>query len=173
MLDGTNYNIWKVKVRIFIKSLDERVWQLVVTGWTPPKRVDADGDNLNKPENEWTTAEVQVSNYNSKVLNAIFTTVDLNMLRLITNCVSAKDAWEILQRHCEGSESVRRTKLRMLVSRFESLRMEETETIAEYDCRVRDISMKPLVSVIQYLMRDLSAKFYDHCRSRYFYSFSG
>ncbi|XP_075499338.1 uncharacterized protein LOC142537728 [Primulina tabacum] len=62
------------------------------------------------------------------------------MLSLITNCISAKEAWDILQKHCEGSESVRRTKLRMLTSKFESLRMEENETIVEYDRRLREIA---------------------------------
>ncbi|XP_075507612.1 uncharacterized protein LOC142544452 [Primulina tabacum] len=139
VLDGTNYSLWKVKIRFYIKSIYERAWQRVISGWTPPKRVDEDGDNLIKPESDWTTEEVQVSNNNSKALNAIFSSVDMNMFSLITNCTSAKDAWEILQRHCEGSESVRRTKLRMLSSRFENLRMEETETITYYDRRLREI----------------------------------
>ncbi|XP_073057182.1 uncharacterized protein [Primulina eburnea] len=126
VLDGTNYN--------------ERACQHVISGWTPPKRIDEDGDNLIKPESDWTTEEVKVSNYNSKALNVIFSSVDMNMFSLITNCTSAKDAWEILQRHCESSESVRRTKLRMITSRFENLRMEEIETITDYDRRLRDIA---------------------------------
>lgn len=140
ILDGTNYGVWKVKIRIYIKSLDERAWQLIVNGWTSPKQTDADGDTLTKPETEWTTDETAVSNYNSKALNAIFTTIDMNMFFLITNCISAKDAWEILQKHCEGSESVKRTKLRMLASKFENLRMDENESISDYDRRIRNIS---------------------------------
>ncbi|XP_073304171.1 uncharacterized protein [Primulina huaijiensis] len=65
-----------------------------------------------------------------------------NMFSLITNCTYAKDAWDILQKYCEGSKSVRRTKLRMLASKFESLGMKENETIVEYDRRLRDIANK-------------------------------
>ncbi|XP_073270460.1 uncharacterized protein [Primulina huaijiensis] len=93
-----------------------------------------------KPETDWTADEVQNSNYNSKALNAIFTSVDLNMFSLITNCTSAKSAWDILQRHCEGSESVRQTRLRMLTSKFEMMRMEESENILDYDRRLREIA---------------------------------
>ncbi|XP_073277717.1 uncharacterized protein [Primulina huaijiensis] len=118
VLDGTNYGLWK----------------------TPPKKEDKDGDSLIKPETDWTADEVQNSNYNSKALNAIFTSVDINMLSLITNCTSAKSAWDILQRHCEGSESVRRTRLRMLTSKFEMMRMEESENILDYDRRLREIA---------------------------------
>ncbi|XP_073035371.1 uncharacterized protein [Primulina eburnea] len=140
VLDGSNYALWKVKMRMFIKSIDERAWQRVLDGWLPPKTVDNDGDSLAKPESQWSNDEVQTSNFNSKARNAIFTSVDVNMFSLITNCISAKEAWDILQKHCEGSESVRRTKLRMLTSKFESLRMEENETIVDYDRRLRDIA---------------------------------
>ncbi|XP_073024240.1 uncharacterized protein [Primulina eburnea] len=131
VLDGTNYSLWKVKIRYYIKSLDERAWQRVINGWTPPVATDQEGDNRPKPENDWTADEVQNSNHNSKALNAIFTSVDMNMFSLITNCTSAKSAWNILQCHCEGSESVRRTRLRMLNSKFEMMRMEESESILE------------------------------------------
>ncbi|XP_075492552.1 uncharacterized protein LOC142530614 [Primulina tabacum] len=140
VLDGSNYALWKVKMRMYIKSIEERAWQRVLDGWSPPRTVDNDGDSRSKLENTWTNDEVQTSNFNSKALNAIFTSVDVNMFSLITNCISAKEAWDILQKHCEGSESVRRTKLRMLTSKFESLMMEEDKSIVEYDRRLRDIA---------------------------------
>ncbi|XP_075486288.1 uncharacterized protein LOC142525886 [Primulina tabacum] len=139
VLDGSNYALWKVKMRMFIKYIEERAWQRVLDGWSPPRTVDNDGDSISKPESTWSNDEVQISNLNSKALNAIFTSVDINMFSLITNCISTKEAWDILQKHCEGSESVRRTKFRMLTSKFENLRMEENETIVEYDRRLRDI----------------------------------
>ncbi|XP_073042056.1 uncharacterized protein [Primulina eburnea] len=140
VLDGSNYALWKVKMRMFIKYIEKRACQRVLDRWSPPRTVDDDGDNRIKPESTWSNNEVQTSNFNSKAINAIFTSVDVNMFSLITNCISAKEAWDILQNHCEGSESVRRTKLRMLTSKFENLRMEENETIVEYDRRLRDIA---------------------------------
>ncbi|XP_075512784.1 uncharacterized protein LOC142548375 [Primulina tabacum] len=139
VLDGSNYALWKVKMRVFIKSIEERAWQRVLDGWSPPKIEDADGDTR-QPESTWTIDEVQTSNFNSKALNAIFSSVDTRMFNLITNCVCAKEAWDILQKHCEGSESVRKTRLRMVASKFESLRMEDKESILEYDSRLRQLS---------------------------------
>ncbi|XP_073025114.1 uncharacterized protein [Primulina eburnea] len=62
------------------------------------------------------------------------------MFNLITNWISGKEAWDIIQKHYERSESVCRTKIRMLTSKFESLRMEDNLTIVEYDRRLRDIA---------------------------------
>ncbi|XP_073131757.1 uncharacterized protein [Henckelia pumila] len=76
---------------------------------------------------------------NNKVLDTIFTSLDSNMFALVTNCVCAKQAWKKLQMHCKGSESVRRTKRRILTTQFEILRMDESETIDEYERRLRKI----------------------------------
>ncbi|XP_073019860.1 uncharacterized protein [Primulina eburnea] len=136
----TNYSLWKVKIRYYIKFIDERAWQCVINVWTSRIMIDQDGHSLPKPETDWTADEVQNSNYNSQALNAIFTSVEMNMFSLITNCTFAKSAWDTLQRHCEDSESVRRTRLRMLTSNFEMMRMEESENILDYDRRLREIA---------------------------------
>ncbi|XP_073137632.1 uncharacterized protein [Henckelia pumila] len=138
-LDGSNYAIWKVRMRVYIKSIDEKAWQRVLQGWSPPRRTDGEGDFLLKPETDWNAEETKTSNMNNKALNAIFTSLDSNMFVPVTNCHCAKQAWKKLQMHCEGSESMRRTKRRILTTQFENLRMEENETIDEYERRLRKI----------------------------------
>ncbi|XP_073139041.1 uncharacterized protein [Henckelia pumila] len=138
-LDGSNYAIWKVRMRVYIKSIDEKAWQRVLQGWSPPRKTDGEGNFLLKPETDWNAEETAASNMNNKALNVIFTSLDSNMFALVTNCVCAKQAWEKLQMHCDGSESVRRTKRRILTTQFENLRMEESETIDEYERRLRKI----------------------------------
>ena len=44
----------------------------------------------------------------------------------------------------EGTSSVKRTKLDMLASRFENLRMDEEETVAQFSGKLCDISMSAL-----------------------------
>ena len=34
--DGNNYAYWKVRMKAFLKSLDEGVWMSVETGWERP-----------------------------------------------------------------------------------------------------------------------------------------
>ena len=45
LFDGTNYAYWKVHIRAFLQSLDEKVWQVVEIGWTKPKEALADWDD--------------------------------------------------------------------------------------------------------------------------------
>ena len=45
LFNGTNYAYWKVRVRVFLQSLDEKVWQAVKIGWTKPKEAPANLDD--------------------------------------------------------------------------------------------------------------------------------
>ena len=56
LFDGTNHAYWKVRIRVFLQSLDDKVWQVVETGWTKPKEVQANWDEA-KIEARTLTAE--------------------------------------------------------------------------------------------------------------------
>ena len=45
LFDGTNYAYWKVRMRTFLQSLDEKVWQAVEIGQTKPTEAPADQDD--------------------------------------------------------------------------------------------------------------------------------
>ncbi|XP_073137008.1 uncharacterized protein [Henckelia pumila] len=119
--------------------MDEHAWQSVLTGWSAPKVMDKEGEYILKPKTTWTTEETHISCFNAKAINAIFSSMDMRMFSLIADCVTAKDAWDTLQEHCEGSESVKRTRMRLLNSKFENIRMSEDETISEYDQKIREL----------------------------------
>ncbi|XP_073154099.1 uncharacterized protein [Henckelia pumila] len=93
-----------------------------------------------KPRSQWTVDENTAVIYNAKALNAMFTSVDMNMFNLIGTCTCARDAWEKLKTHCEGSASVKKTRMRLITSKFEKMRMKESETIMEYNGRLKSLT---------------------------------
>ncbi|KAK2374735.1 gag-protease polyprotein [Trifolium repens] len=140
VLNGSNYDYWKARMIAFIKSMDPKAWKAIVTGWNHPIVSAEDGSSILKGEGDWTPEEETESNNNSKALNAIFNGVDENIFKLINKCTEAKQAWEILQTAHEGTSKVRMSKLQLLTSKFENLRMEDDKTISEFNTRVRDIA---------------------------------
>ena len=74
-----------------------------------------------------------------------FSHVDANQFKLISACESARDAWIILQNAHEGTPSVKISKLQMLASRFEDLRMMENETISDFNSKLCDIANEAFV----------------------------
>ncbi|MCI19098.1 gag-pol polyprotein, partial [Trifolium medium] len=86
LLDGSNYDYWKSHMVAFLKSIDSKIWKVVVKEWDHPVVTDKDGNS---------TVEDEIALGNSKALNALFNGVDKNMFRLIKKCRVVKDAWEI------------------------------------------------------------------------------
>jgi uncharacterized protein (UPF0335 family) len=103
-------------------------------GWEHLVALDKDGNKTTvlKSEDEWTLPEDQLSLANSKALNALFNGVDKNMFRLIKKCDVAKDAWDILRTAHEDTSKVKSSRIQLLTTKFESMKMQEDETIQDY-----------------------------------------
>ena len=67
LLDGKNYSYWKSRMIAFLKSLENKAWKSVLTGWTTPLMPDG----TIKREAEWTQVEDDQALGNNKALNAI------------------------------------------------------------------------------------------------------
>ena len=65
LFDDTNYTYWKVRMRAFLQSLDEKVWQAVEIGWTRPIEASANQDDV----------KIKAAKFNSRALNALFSAV--------------------------------------------------------------------------------------------------
>ena len=86
LFDWTNYAYWKVHIRVFLQSLDEKVWQAVEIGWTKPTEAPAD----------WDDAKIKAANFNSSALNALFSAVTNEEFKKISSTRTTKEAWTIL-----------------------------------------------------------------------------
>ena len=113
ILDGINYEYWKVRMVVFFKLLDSRIWKVVIKGWEYFKMLDTEGkftDEL-KSEEDWIKEEDELVFGNFKVLNVLFNGVDKNIFRLINICTVVKDVWEILKIIYEGIFKVKMFRL--------------------------------------------------------------
>ena len=73
-------------MRVFLQSLDEKVWQAMEIGWTKPIEVPAD----------WDDVKIKVANFNSRALNALFIAITNEEFKKISSTETAKEAWTIL-----------------------------------------------------------------------------
>ena len=81
--DGSNYAFWKVRMKAFLCSINEAVWDAVEIGWTKPEAA----------KSTWDKAAFAASNTNSKALNTIFCGVSLDEFHRISHITIAKEAW--------------------------------------------------------------------------------
>ena len=82
LFDDTNYAYWKVRIRAFLQSLDEKVWQAMEIGWTKPKEAPTD----------WDDAKIKTANFNSRALNALFSAVTNKEFKKISSIETTKEA---------------------------------------------------------------------------------
>ncbi|EOA29637.1 hypothetical protein CARUB_v10014861mg [Capsella rubella] len=129
LLDSANYGYWKVRMQAFISNLDEDCWNSIELGWESSTITYDKGVEILKPRDKWTASEKRLSCCNSKAKTAIYNAIDSSYFKLISQCASAQKAWKSLENMFEGTTSVKRTKLDMLASQFENLRMEVKELV--------------------------------------------
>jgi len=152
--DGMNYGYWKARMRFFLKSI--YVWKIVESGWIKPEETD-----------EITITQTSARLSNDKALHALCQALSPFEFPRISNCEIAKDEWQILETTYEGTQLVKSTKLQMLISKFEEIKMLEEETFREFYTKISDLrnSMVSLgkqisdVKLIRKILRSLPERF--------------
>ena len=105
-------------MRAFLCSIDECVWDVVEIGWTRPEGA----------KSTWDKAALIAANANSKALDAIFCGVSLDEFHRISHVSITNEAWKILETTYEDTKKVKDTKLQMLTTGFEELKISEDES---------------------------------------------
>ena len=100
-------------MRAFLCSIDESVWDAVEIGWT----------RLEAAKSTWDKAALAMANANSKALNAIFCGASLDEFHRISHMPITKEVWQILETAYKGTKKVKDTKLQILTTQFEELKM--------------------------------------------------
>ena len=72
-------------------------------------------------------------------VNAIFYGVSPDEFHRISHITVAKEAWEILETTYEGTKKVKDTKLQMLATRFEELKISEHESFDSFYSKLNEL----------------------------------
>ena len=158
LFGGTNYAYWKVCMRVFLQSSDEKVWQAMKIGQVKPKEVSAD----------WDEAKIRAANFNNRVLNALFSAVTNEEFKKIFSIETAKEAQTILQTTYEGTKAIKDSKLQRLTTIFEEIKIEEDESFDEFYAKLKDIvnlafnlgEQIPKPKIVRKVLRSLPDRFH-------------
>ena len=122
---------------------------------------------LNPQQSEWDKAALALANANSKVINVIFYGVSTDEFHKISHVETAKEAWTILETTYEGTKKVKDTKLQMLTTRFEELKMGDDESFDSFYRKLNEIVIAKLnlgekiedAKVVRKILRPLPESF--------------
>ena len=131
---GSNYAFWKVRIRAFLCAIDESVWDSVENGYVKPMTA----------KSKWDKAAPALANANSKAINAILCGVSIDEFHRISHVETTEEAWTILKTTYEGTLKVKDTKLQMLTTRFEELKMGDDEAFDSFYGKLNEIVIAKL-----------------------------
>ena len=132
--NGGNYAFWKVQMRAFLCAIDESVWDFIENGYVKPTTA----------KSEWDKIALALANANSKAVNAIFCGVSPNEFHRISHVKIAKEAWKILETTYEDTKKVKDTKLQMLTTKFEELKMGDDKAFDSFYGKLNEIVIAKL-----------------------------
>ena len=144
-------------MRAFLCAIDESVWDSIENGYVKPTTT----------KSEWDKAALALANANSKAINAIFCGVSPDEFHRISHVETAEEAWMILEMTYEGTKKVKDTKLQMLTTRFEELKMGDNEAFDSFYGKLNEIVIAKLnlgekiedSKVVRKIMRSLPESF--------------
>ena len=144
-------------MRAFLCSIDKTIWDAVEVGWTRPEAA----------KSTWDKAALAAANANSKTLNAIFSGVSPDEFHRISHITVAKETWEILETTYEGIKKVKDTKLQMLTTKIEELKMGDDESFDSFYGKLNEIVIVKLflgekiedAKVVRKILRSLLKSF--------------
>ena len=117
---------------------------------------------------DWDDAKIKAVNFNSSVLNALFSAVTNEEFKKISSTEIAKEAWTILQKTYEGTKAIKDLKLQRLTTSFEEIKMEEDESFNEFYAKLKDIVNSafnlgetiPEPKIVRKVLRSLPERFH-------------
>ena len=137
--------------------LPEFVWDSIENGNVKPTT----------PKSQWDKEALALANANIKAINAIFCGVSTNEFHRISHVEIAKETWTILETIYEGIKKVKDTKLQMLTTRFEELKMGNDESFNSFYGKLNEIVIAKLnlrekiedAKVVRKILRSLPESF--------------
>ncbi|CAN0838933.1 Retrovirus-related Pol polyprotein from transposon TNT 1-94 [Linum grandiflorum] len=130
--DGTNYQSWKNRMKVFIQGMGFDIWKIVDKG-----ELDLEGEYDN-----WNEAKKTDAQNNAKAMNVFYCALCKDEYNRISNCDTANEIWKMLETTHEGTSRVKETKINLLIHEYEMFRMQSDESIKRMYDRLNMIVSK-------------------------------
>lgn len=101
--DGTNCTEWKERTKIFIQSVDYRVWLVIKNGPKIPKKLLNGRREVLKSEDEFNEEDIKNMEQEAKAKNILSCAINQDDFKRISSCQTAKKMWEQLDKEVTTS----------------------------------------------------------------------
>ena len=125
--DGTSYDYWKRKMRMYLGSINDQAWEVTENDYA-----------IINPDNP-TNQDKSNKQCNTMALNTLYNALDPKVFEQIKDCERANEVWRRLEETYEGTPAVKSAKLYILKDKLTSFKMKDDEIIPEMFHRLQVI----------------------------------
>jgi len=108
---GLNYKYWEARMKIFVESIDQGIWDAIENGPFIPK-IKKNGSFIKNPWSQWTNEESENAKFDCISKNIITSALDSKEFFRISECESAKEMWDTLKATHESTIEIKKAKTR-------------------------------------------------------------
>jgi len=97
--DGRNYSEWRERMRIFIQSVDFKLWLVIKNGPKIPTKI-VNNEEVEKSEDEYDEEDVKNLELEAKAKNILCCALNPDVFEMFSDSrKSAKEIWDELERY--------------------------------------------------------------------------
>ena len=109
-----------------IMDIDYECWMIVKNGPVMVKQINSSGVVHVKKESKYINTVYKALEKNAKAMSILQQAIAENETNRISACQSAKEIWDTLELAYEGTSEVKRSKIDLLMSKYEAFNMKKT-----------------------------------------------
>ncbi|KAI3821476.1 hypothetical protein L1987_09044 [Smallanthus sonchifolius] len=118
LLNLADYSNWKDRFDQFVSFTDTSLWILILEGYTHPTYSWMGQDDVPKPVSALTTEEKLLFDREKKAMASILMSLPKEIYHSFKQFKSSQQLWEALQKRCEGSLDVKKSRKELLKKQF-------------------------------------------------------
>ncbi|XP_021749508.1 uncharacterized protein LOC110715248 [Chenopodium quinoa] len=118
-------------MEIFIKAENYQVWRVIEVGDFEVTKTNAQNEVIPKPMSEYEKEDFDKMEINAMAVKLLHSGLGPHEHNCVMGCKNAKEIWDLLQITHEGTNEVKRSKIDLLMSKYERFKMHPKETIQE------------------------------------------
>ncbi|GKV22188.1 hypothetical protein SLEP1_g32073 [Rubroshorea leprosula] len=136
--NGTNYNYWKNRMKVFILANVPKAWVVTMKGPYVPMKIVGERE-VPKEEIDWNDEDLEKIIINNKAISMLQCALNPTEYHRVSGCDTAKEMWDMLEVTHKGTSQVKESKINKLIYMYELFKMKPEESIQDMYTRLNDI----------------------------------
>ncbi|KAI3810956.1 hypothetical protein L1987_20645 [Smallanthus sonchifolius] len=167
LLNLADYSNWKDRFDQFVSFTDTSLWIPILEGYTHPTYSWMGKDDVPKPVSALTTEEKLMFDREKKAMASISMSLPKEIYHSFKQFKSSQQLWEALQKRCEGSLDVKKSRKELLKKQFLVFKHFQNESLDDLATRFYHLLSELSSASVVYETEEINDKFLEALPSKF------